>query len=38
MSLLLKTINIEVKALHKNNVKFNIVGDLKSLPKATVDG
>jgi len=38
MSLLLKTINIEVKALHKNNVKFNIIGDLKSLPKATVDG
>ena len=25
MSLLLKTINIEVKALHKNNVKFNKV-------------
>ena len=38
MSLLLKTINIEVKALHKNNVKFNIIGDLKSLPNATVDG
>ena len=38
MSLLLKTINIEVKALHKNNVKFNIIGDLKSMPKATGEG
>ena len=35
MSLLLKTINIEVKDLHKNNVKFNVIGDLNSLPSAT---
>jgi len=38
MSLLLKTINIEVKELHKNNVQFKIIGELESLPKSTVDG
>ena len=38
MSLLLKTINKEVKELHKNNVKFKIIGELDSLPKPTVDG
>ena len=38
MSLLLKTINIEVKELHKNNVKFKIIGELDSLPKPTVEG
>ena len=38
MSLLLKTINLEVKELHKNNVKFKIIGELDSLPKPTVDG
>ena len=38
MSLLLKTINLEVKELHKNNVKFKIIGELESLPKSTVDG
>lgn len=38
MSLLLKTINIEVKELHNNNVQFKIIGELESLPKSTVDG
>ena len=38
MSLLLKTINIEVKDLHKNNVRFTIIGDLNSLPKGTKIG
>ena len=38
MSLLLKTINLEVKELHKNNVKFKIIGELESLPKPTVEG
>tara|TARA_B100000073_G_scaffold172643_2_gene142816 strand:- start:618 stop:1370 length:753 start_codon:yes stop_codon:yes gene_type:complete len=38
MSLLLKTINIEIKELHKNNVQFNIIGELESLPESTVNG
>ena len=38
MSLLLKTINIEIKQLHKNNVRFTIIGELESLPKSTVIG
>ena len=38
MTLLLKTINIEVKALHKNGVKFTIIGDLNSLPHETRKG
>ena len=38
MALLLKTINIEIKQLHKNNVRFQIIGELESLPKSTVRG
>jgi len=38
MSLLLKTINIEIRQLHKNNVRFTIIGELESLPKSTVVG
>lgn len=38
MSLLLKTINIEIRQLHKNNVKFTIIGELESLPIPTVKG
>ena len=38
MSLLLKTINIEIRQLHKNNVRFTIIGELESLPKSTVIG
>ena len=38
MTLLLKTINKEVKDLHKNNVKFNVIGDLEMLPKSTSTG
>ena len=38
MTLLLKTINIEIKALHKNGVKFTIIGDLNSLPDETRKG
>ncbi len=38
MKLLLKTINIEVKELHKNNVRFSIIGELDTLPKSTVQG
>ena len=38
MSLLLKTINIEIRQLHKNNVKFTIIGELESLPTPTVKG
>ena len=38
MTLLLKTINKEVKDLHKNNVKFNVIGDLEMLPKSTSKG
>ena len=38
MTLLLKTINIEIKQLHKNNVRFQIIGELESLPKSTVKG
>ena len=38
MSLLLKTINIEIKELHKNNVQFNMIGELDSLPDSTVKG
>ena len=35
MTLLLRTINKEVKGLHKNNVKFDIIGDLEKLPVST---
>lgn len=38
MTLLLKTISVEVKALHKNGVKFTIIGDLNSLPRKTCEG
>lgn len=38
MTLLLKTINTEVKELHKNNVRFTAIGDLKKLPKSTQQG
>ena len=35
MKLLLKTINIEVKDLHKNNVRFTTIGNLDQLPEST---
>ena len=38
MTLLLKTISTEVKELHKNNVRFTAIGDLKKLPKSTQKG
>ena len=38
MTLLLKTINKEVKELHKNNVKFTVIGDLEMLPRSTRKG
>ena len=38
MTLLLKTINIEVKELHKNNVCFKIIGDLDMFPESTRNG
>ena len=38
MTLLLKTINKEVKELHKNNVKFTVIGDLEMLPGSTRKG
>ena len=38
MTLLLKTINKEVKELHKNNVKFTVIGDLEMLPESTRKG
>ena len=38
MTLLLKTINKEVKELHKNNVKFTVIGDLVMLPGSTRKG
>ena len=38
MTLLLKTINIEIKQLHENNVRFTIIGELDLLPISTVKG
>ena len=38
MRLLLKTISTEVRELHKNNVRFTAIGDLKKLPKSTQQG
>ena len=38
MSLLLKTINKEIKELHKNNVRFTIIGNLEMLPDSTQKG
>ena len=37
MSLLMKTISKEVINLDKNNVRFNAIGDLESLPKESFD-
>lgn len=38
MTLLLKTISIEVKELHKKNVYFTAIGNLEMLPKSTQKG
>lgn len=38
MTLLLKTISTEVRELHKNNVRFTAIGDLKKLPQSTQKG
>ena len=38
MTLLLKTISIEVKELHKKNVRFTTIGELEMLPKSTRRG
>ena len=38
MKLLLKTINIEVEELHKNNVRFTTIGNLDQLPESTRSG
>ena len=38
MTLLLKTINHEIEALNKNNVRFTIIGDLNILPNSTTNG
>ena len=38
MKLLLKTINIEVKELHQNNVRFTTIGNLDQLPESTRNG
>ena len=38
MTLLLKTISTEVRELHKNNVRFTAIGDLKKLPISTQKG
>ena len=38
MTLLLNTINKEIKELHKNNVKFTIIGDLVMLHRSTRKG
>ena len=38
MSLLLKTIKKEIIKLHKNNVKFTIIGDLDKIPIKTANG
>ena len=38
MALLLKTINHEIEALNKNNVRFTIIGDLNILPSTTTNG
>ena len=35
MKLLLKTINIEIKELHNNNVRFTTIGNIKQLPGQT---
>ena len=38
MNLLMKTISKEISNLHKNNVRFNAIGDLNSLPKNSFQG
>ena len=38
MTLLLKTISVEVRELHKKNVRFTTIGDLEMLPKSTQKG
>ena len=38
MALLLKTIKIEIRELHKNNVRFTIIGDLDMFPDSTRRG
>ena len=38
MTLLSKTINIEIEELHKNNVCFTIIGDLNMFPESTRKG
>ena len=38
MTLLLKTINIEIKELNKKNVRFTIIGDISVLPSNTSKG
>ena len=38
MTLLLRTIKKEIKGLHENNVKFNVIGDLEMLPTSTKNG
>ncbi|HIC36492.1 MAG TPA: di-trans,poly-cis-decaprenylcistransferase, partial [Candidatus Marinimicrobia bacterium] len=38
MTLLLKTISVEVRKLHKNNVRFTTIGGLEMLPRSTQKG
>ena len=38
MNLLMKTISKEISNLHKNNVRFNAIGNLNSLPKNSLQG
>ncbi len=38
MHLLLKTIKEEIKELHKENVRFTIIGDLETIPSRTARG
>ena len=38
MKLLFTTINLEIKKLNKENVRFSIIGDLKDLPEKTMKG
>ena len=38
MNLLFTTINLEIKKLNKENVRFSIIGDLQDLPQKTIKG
>ena len=38
MNLLLKTISVEVRELHKQNVRFTTIGNLEMLPQSTQNG